>query len=137
MKPGAALPATLFALAMTSAMAVGGIYVARRHVATASEESLATSLLPAVERAAIDVFVSWDTLARAQQPVGLAVEAVGAANASVWVTRTAEHEYLIVAEAVTRSRPALHHRIGLSVVIQDGAPRLPFPRAWVALPQLR
>ena len=134
MTRGAALPATLFALAMTSAMAVGGMYVARRHVASTVEESVAASLLPAAERAAIDVLVSWDTLARRQQPLGLPVEAAGAPDAPVWVTRTAELEYLIVAEATTGNRPRQYHRIGISVVIRGGTPRLPFPRAWVQLP---
>lgn len=134
MTRGAALPATLFALAITSAMAVGGMYVARRHVASAFEESVAASLLPAAERAAIDVLVSWDSLARAQQPVGLPKEVAGDPGASVWVTRTAELEYMIVAEARSGVRPQQYHRIGISVVIRGGAPRLPFPRAWVQLP---
>lgn len=134
MRPGAALPATLFALAMTSAMAVGGVHVARRHAASAAESNAAASLLPAAEGAVIAAFVAWDTLARAQQPVGASVEAPGNATVSVWVTRTAELEYLIVAEARTPSRPVQYQRVGLSVIIRGGVPRLPFPRAWALLP---
>ena len=134
MRFGAALPATLFALAMTSAMAVGGVYVARRHAASAAETSNAASLLAAAERAAIDAFVSWDTLARREQPIGPSVELRPGAHATVWVTRTAELEYLVVAEARSATRPAQFHRIALSVVIRAGAPRLPFPRAWALLP---
>jgi hypothetical protein len=131
---GAALPATLFALAMTSAMAVGGVHVARRHAASAAGMSAAASLLPAAERAAIAAVAAWDTLARSQQPVGLTVELPRSADASVWVTRTAELEYLVVAEAESSSRPAQYHRIALTVVIREGAVRLPFPRAWSLLP---
>lgn len=134
MRRGAALPATLFALAMTSAMAVGGVHVARRHAASAAEGSAAASLQPAAESAAIATFVAWDTLARSQQPVGTSVEVPGGATTFVWVTRTAELEYLIVAEGRTRSRPVQYHRVGLSVVIRAGVPRLPFPRAWALLP---
>lgn len=134
MRPGAALPATLFAIAMTSAMAVGGVHVARRHAASAAEGSVAASLLPAAERAAIAAFVSWDTLTRSQQQIGAGVEAPGGGTTSVWVTRTAELEYLIVAEARSRSRPAQYHRVALTVIIRGGVPRLPFPRAWALLP---
>jgi hypothetical protein len=133
-KRGAALLATLFALAITSAMAVGGLYVSRRHLASASESSVSSALLPASERAVILTVVDWDSLARSQQPIGLTEALAGTAQASVWVTRTTESEYLIVAEAVSQSRPTLHHRIALSVVVSGGAPRLPFPRAWAQLP---
>ena len=134
MKTGVALPATIFALAMTSAMAVGGVYVARRHAASASEESVAASLLPAAERGAIDVLVAWDTVSRAQQPIGMAMPVSQAPTATVWVTRTSEFEYLIVSEASSGPRPTQRHRIGLSVVTTGAVPRLPFPRAWTLLP---
>lgn len=134
MKRGAALPATLFALALTSAMAVGGLYVSRRHLASAIESGVSAALLPAAERAAIMTVADWDSLARSRQPIGLTEPLGGTAEAAVWVTRTTEFEYLIVAEAMSRSRPTLHHRIALSVVVSGGAPRLPFPRAWAQLP---
>jgi hypothetical protein len=133
-KRGAALPATLFALTMTSAMAVGGLYVSRRHLASTNESSVSSALLPAAERAVVSAVADWDSLARAQQPIGITEALAGTAEASVWATRTTEFEYLIVAEAVSRSRPTLHHRVALSVVVSGGAPRLPFPRAWAQLP---
>lgn len=134
MKPGAALPATLFALAMTSAMAVGGLYVARRHAASSLETNAAVALRPSAERAAIGVIVAWDSTARAAQPTGTTATLLDAGDLGLWITRTAELEYLVVAEARTSTRPALYHRVALSVVLREGGPRLPFPRAWALLP---
>lgn len=134
MRWGAALPATLFALAMTSAMAVGGLYTARRHVASSVESAVGTSLLPAAERGLVLAVAAWDSASRMQQPVGLTEALRGAPGASVWVTRTAELEYLLVAEAVSVTSPSLHHRVALTVVIDRGVPKLPFPRAWTQLP---
>ena len=134
MRPGAALPATLFALAITSAMAVGGLYVARRHATAVAESNVALALRPLAERVAIDAVVQWDSVARAIQPVGVTNVLPAPAGTGCWITRTGELEYLVVAEARTAQRPALYHRIGLSVVVSAGQPRLPFPRAWTLLP---
>ena len=134
MSRGAALPATLFALAITSAMAVGGLYVTRRHATAAAESNAALALRPLAERAAIDAVVQWDSAARAQQPIGVTETLSGPPGTLLWVTRSGELEYLVVAEARTERRPALYHRIGLSLVVSEGRPRLPFPRAWTLLP---
>lgn len=134
MSTGAALPATLLALSMTSALAVGGVYVARRHAATSAEMSAGITLAPASERAAVSALIQWDSLARAEQPVGVTMSLSSAPELDVWVTRTSELEFLVVAETRSRSRPVLYHRIGLTVVIRDGRPKLPFPRAWSQLP---
>lgn len=131
---GAALAATLFALAITSAMAVGGAYVARRHSASTMSATVAASLRPRAENAAIDAFVSWDSVARAQQPVGSTVTLDSTIESGLWVTRTTDLDYLIVSESRTRTRPFFYHRIGLSIVLEAGRPRLPFPRAWTLLP---
>ena len=134
MNPGAALPATLFALAMTSAMAVGGLYVARRHAASSLETNAALALRPSAERAAIGAIASWDSSARADQPTGTTTTLFDAPDLGLWITRTGELEYVVVAEARTSARPALYHRVALSVVVTEGRPRLPFPRAWALLP---
>lgn len=134
MTRGSALPATLFALAITSAMAVGGLYVSRRHSMTVSESNAALELRPLAERVAIDAVVHWDSAARAIQPVGVTNALSGAVGTNGWITRTRELEYLVVAEARTTRRPVLYHRIGLSVVVSEGLPQLPFPRAWTQLP---
>jgi hypothetical protein len=131
---GAALPATLLALSMTSALAVGGLYVARRHAASSADMSAAISLAPGAERAAVEAVVHWDSVARADQFIGVTQSLKSAPEVDVWITRTTGLEYLIVAEARSRTRPTLYHRIGLTVVVQDGRPRLPFPRAWSLLP---
>ena len=134
MKRGVALPATLFALAITSAMAVGGVYVARRHKAATLDAAATAMLRPRAENAAIEALVSWDSVGRAQQLVGVTVTLDSSAGRSVWVTRTAEGQYLIVAEARTRAAPIFYHRVGLSVVLSGSRARLPFPRAWSLLP---
>ena len=134
MNRGVALPATLLALAMTSALAVGGLYVARRHAASAAELDAAISLVPGVERAVVDAVVQWDSLARAEQPIGVTQPLIAGPDVAAWVTRATELEYLIVAEARTRTRPVLYHRIGLTLVVQAGRPRLAYPRAWSLLP---
>jgi hypothetical protein len=134
MRSGAALPATLLALSLTSALAVGGVYVARRYAATSAEMTAAVGLAPGVERAAVGVVVHWDSLARSQQPIGVTFPLTATPELDVWITRTTELEFLIVSEARSRTRPVLYHRIGLTVVLRDGRPQLPFPRAWSQLP---
>lgn len=134
MTRGAALPATLFALAMTSAMAVGGLYVARRHVASSLETNASLALRPAAERAAIETIVQWDSVARADQFIGTTTMLREAAGLGVWITRTAELEYVVVAESRSATRPALYHRLTLSIVVSAGRPGLAFPRAWAQLP---
>ena len=134
MKWGTALPATLFAMAITSALAAGGLYVSRRHAATVSESNAALELRARTERAAIEAVVQWDSAARAIQPVGVTDELSAPAGTDAWITKTGELEYLVVAESRTARRPALYHRIGLTVVVSDGRPRLSFPRAWSLLP---
>lgn len=134
MSRGAALPATLLALSMTSALAVGGLYVARRHAASSADMSAAIGLAPAAERGAVEAVVQWDSAARADQFIGVTQSLKTATDLEVWVTRTSELEYLVVAEARSQTRPVLYHRIGLTVVVAGGRPRLPFPRAWSLLP---
>lgn len=134
MSRGAALPATLFALAITSAMAVGGVHVARRHKSSAVDRNAATTLRPLSEALAVNAVATWDSAARAGQPVGSTVVLDSTANASVWVTRTREQEYHIVSEARTRRPPIFYRRIAVTVVVTGGRPRPAFPRAWTLLP---
>lgn len=134
MRKGAALPATLFALAITSAMAVGGLYVARRHKASVLDGAVAATLRPRAESAVVEAVVGWDSLARAEQAIGSSVTLDSTADLGIWVTRTGEFGYLVVAEARTRTPPPFHHRIGLSLVVSAGRPQMPFPRAWTLLP---
>jgi len=131
---GAALPAALFAIAITSAMAVGGVYAGRRHAAGSRDAGAAATLRPRVERAAIDAFINWDSVSRAQQPVGQSVMLDSTQSQRVWITRTSDLGYLIVAEGTDGIGHGLHDRIGLSVVVLGGRPGLAFPRAWSLLP---
>lgn len=134
MNRGAALPATLFALAITSAMAVGGIHVARRHKASTLDRNAGSVLRPRAEALAVSAIATWDSVARAEQAIGATVTLDSSADATAWVTRTRELEYQIVAEAHTLRRPVFYQRIGVTVVLRAGRPRLPFPRAWTVLP---
>ena len=119
---------------MTSALAIGGLYVARRHAASSAHMSSVIGLAPAAERAAVDAVIQWDSAARADQLIGLTEPLKSTTDLEAWVTRTTELEYLVVAEARSHTRPILYHRIGLTVVVIGGRPRLPFPRAWSLLP---
>lgn len=119
---------------MTSALAIGGLYVARRHAASSAELNAAVGLVPGVERAAVEALIQWDSLARTEQFIGVTQPLKTSPEVDVWVTRTTELEYLVVAEARSGTRPNLYHRIGLTVTVQDGLPGLPFPRAWSLLP---
>ena len=131
---GAALPATLFALAITSAMAVGGVFVVRRHLASSLEGDAGFALRPSAELAAVRVIAAWDSVARANQPIGQSETLSETPSATVSIVRTGELEYFIVVTARTATRPVLYHRLGLSVVMEGGKARLPFPRAWTLLP---
>ena len=119
---------------MTSAMAVGGVHIARRHKAAALDRNAAAILRPRAEALAVEAIARWDSAGRAQQLIGSTVVLDSSAGAAVWVTRTRDLEYLIVAEARTSRRPTFHQRIGVTVVVAAGRPRPAFPRGWAVLP---
>jgi hypothetical protein len=138
MKRGAALPAVLFAIAITSALAVGGAYIARQQAAVARLSARATSLTPAAEAALVSAIVSWDSAARAEQPVGttqsVAASTLPSLASQVWITRASTGVYWLVAESATSQRPALKSRIGVLIQASEGAPRLAPVRPWADLP---
>jgi hypothetical protein len=135
MRGGAALPAALLALAMTSAMAVGGAYVARRHVASARAAGASAGLLLSAERRLVGALAAWDSASRAAQAVGESVELPSSpADARVWITRTNETQYWIVSESRTTSVPAMHARVAVVIVLDGGRPRVAFPRGWSQIP---
>jgi hypothetical protein len=138
MRKGAALAAVLFAVAMTSAMAVGGAYVARQQASHARFAMRSSSILPATEEALATAMAGWDSVAQAEQPIGseLSVPVVSQPGIAtrVWITRTDNNLYWLVAESESLLKPTLRRRLGVLVHVSAGAPA-PVPlRAWVELP---
>lgn len=138
MKPGAALPAVLFAMAMMSALTVGGAYVARQLAGSARLGHRGAELQPSAEASLVNTIATWDSTARAEQPIGsvFAVTSEPAAPlpTDVWITRTGPALYWLVSEASNESKPVLRRRIGVLVSVANGAPRLVSHRAWTELP---
>jgi hypothetical protein len=138
MRPGVALPVVLFAIAATSALAVGGTYVTRQYAASVHTARRQGELEPAAERALVEAIASWDSVARSEQLVGTAValktSTTAGARAEIWVTRATQSTYWLVAEASSDARPPLRRRIGLLVRVSGGAPALVSDRAWSELP---
>lgn len=138
MKRGAALPAVLLAMTMASALAVGGAYLSRQHAAAARLANRSGMLQPSAETALIDALASWDSAARADQPVG-SVRALSIVSGTtfpteVWITRASQRLYWLVAEAVSASRPTLRRRLGVLVTDSSGVVRLVPRPAWAELP---
>ena len=138
MKRGVALPAALLALTLTSALAVGGAYVARQHAAMARTSLRGIGLLPAAEAALVTAIALWDSASMEAQPLGSVVsllvteDSVG--RVEVWATRTARLQFWLVAQASGGVRPALRQRLGVVVTTSTGVPRVAKDRGWAALP---
>jgi predicted anti-sigma-YlaC factor YlaD len=126
---GAALPSVLLTVALTSALAVGSVYVSRQLIAGARLTTGALQLQPELESALANAMATWDSSARASQPIGSTV-----ALADAWVTRLAENLYLIVAEASRARAPVLRRRSGVLTTTYGGAARPVPDRAFFELP---
>ena len=61
MSRGAALPVVLFALAMASALAVGGLFVARRLVASAQTSQRGSGIETVAESILVMAVANWDS----------------------------------------------------------------------------
>jgi hypothetical protein len=135
---GAALPTVLLAVALISALSVGGIHVARQLIGAARTDRRADVLRGAAERSLTAAVAAWDTLSRAAQPVGVVIGSPpwredGVAVAT-WVCRLDARTYWLIAEASSVSRPFLRRRLGL-VIHMNGGVAVPVPaRAWAPLP---
>ena len=138
MRRGAALPLVLLVLALTSALAVSGSFVARQLSAAASATRRGVELEPAVERALVEAITQWDSVARVTQLVG-SVAIVSESRAQgirtdAWITRIGEKTFWLVAESTVDSRPPLRRRIGVLVRVSAGSPRPVADRAWSEFP---
>lgn len=137
MRRGAALPSVLLALAFTSALAVGGAYVARQHVTMARVSQQGIGLLPAAELALVDVVARWDSAAMAVLPlgytIGLATDS-SSQRTEVWATRIGGAHYWLVAEAVSHVSQGFRRRLGVVVTTSSGVPSIVMSRGWAELP---
>ena len=129
MRRAAALPTVLLTVALTSALAAGSVYVSRQFIAGSRLTTAALQLQPRLETTLSNVLASWDSSARASQPIGATV-----ALADAWVTRLGENLYLIVAQASREQPPALHRRSGVLTTTYGGTPRTVRERPFFDLP---
>lgn len=130
-REGVALPMVLWALALVSALAVGGSFVARRVLA--DERSLARSLVaePEPERMVAAVLSAWDSTATSAQAIGTSVP-VTTPPGSAWITRLGADSYWLVAEV---DAPTVgSRRIGVLIRVSAGRPALVPDRPWAELP---
>jgi len=138
MSRGAALPVVLLAMTMASALAVGGVYVARGVAASARLSQRGAALQPSAESVLVEAVANWDSLAWSDQPVGSVVSVTGVSSSGTqtdaWITRLGEHIYWLVAESSTPVRPGLRRRIGLLVTVSGGFPTAVPQRGWTELP---
>jgi hypothetical protein len=137
-RPAAALPAVLFALALTSALVVGGVHVARTAQARARLASAANDLHAPVEYVLVDLVARWDTAAGAAMPVGAVVirppVTVHGVQVAASITRLNEHTYWMTAEATSSASHRITSRLGLLVRAAEGRIRPVSGPAWTRLP---
>lgn len=138
MRHGVALTVALFTLALMSALVVSGAFVSRQVVASTTSSLRSAELEPFAERGLVDAIADWDSLARAEQPIG-GVFAIpsrddGLIQTQAWVTRIGARTYWLVAESRASARPALHRRVGVVVRVTQGLPTLLPERAWGEFP---
>jgi hypothetical protein len=126
------------AITLATALAVGGAFITRQLATSVRTGLRAEQLEPAAERALVDAIVSWDSVARAQQPIGdtslLSESASSVPKVNVWITRLTASTYWVVAEAAVDVRPQLRRRIGVVVKDSAGVAGLVSGRAWGDLP---
>ena len=138
MRRGVALPVALFTLALLSGLVVSGAFVTRQLVASTTSSLRSSDLEPLAERAVVEAIAEWDSLARAQQPVGsvfaLPNRDDGSMQTQGWVTRIGGRTYWVVAESRATARPPLHRRVGVVVRVIQGVPTLLPERAWGEFP---
>lgn len=133
-----ALPAVLFAMALTSALVVGGVYAARTLGTRGRIVRSATELYWPAERVLTELVAIWDTTGRAAMPVGAVIAepviSVEGVVVSAWVTRLSEESYWMVAEAVSSTPDRIRSRVALLVRSAEGRIRPAPGAAWTRLP---
>lgn len=136
-KNGAALPAVLMALAISSALAIGGAYVSRRAAATTRSRITLERLSDAVEISIGSMVASWDTSAWSKQPQALTVSDsvfTVEVETGTWVTRLTNSTYWVAGESCRRESPRICRRQVTVVVAISGSPIIAYGQPWSDLP---
>ena len=136
-KDGAALPVVLLALAISSALAIGGAYASRRAAATARSRITLERLADAAETSIGALVASWDTTAMANEPVGQTTSASIATleqETGTWVTRLTHSAYWVVAESCGLASPRVCRRQAVVIIFVSGNPIRAYGQLWADLP---
>lgn len=134
----AALAAVLFAMALSCAVVVGGVYASRSMVTSARFSRSASSIESPAMRALLTIIAQWDSAARAEQlpasEVAMSREVIDGIAVATWITRLSPQTWWLVAESAGETEPGFTRRIGLVVRESAGVvTAVPGP-AWVHLP---
>ena len=137
-RTGAALPAVLLAMALMSALVVGGVYAARTLRIGARLARSSTELYSPVERVLVEAVARWDSTGRAAMPIGAAESgpqvSIDGIPVTIAATRLNERTYWLVAEAQGPASHRIASRLGVLVRVVEGRIRpVPGP-AWTRLP---
>lgn len=135
---GMALPAVLFAIALTSALVVGGLYAVRTLVLSGRSALIAWSVDGSLEHGLLSAAADQDSATWLAQPVGTTIErpeqGIDGVSVASWVTRTSENTWWLVAEGTAGTHPRVRRRLGLIVHRFQGETRPVSGPAWVAVP---
>lgn len=138
MKRAFALPAVLYAMAMASAIAVGGLYVTRRMHSGERLTERGSRLDAVAERVVVDAVAAWNGSARQAQLVGSESELSsghdGAVRVSVRALKAGDRVFWLVSDASDELQPQMRRRVGLLVRMVDSV-AFPVPhRPWLDIP---
>lgn len=125
-------------MSITSALVVGGAYVARQLASATAVRSRGSALEPFAESAVVRALVSWDSAARAAQAVGgseqLPQTTDGRIRTVTTVTRVGPLSWWVIADVQDAAKPLLRRRLGLLVTVREGRALPIESRAWIELP---
>lgn len=135
---GAALAAVLFAIALTSALVVGGVYASRSMMTSARFSRAGSSIEGPAVRALLTLVAGWNSAARTEQLPGSEVtmsqEVISGIRVATWITRLSPGTWWLVAESAGGNGPGFTRRIGLLVHDSAGVVNAVHGPAWVQLP---
>jgi hypothetical protein len=136
-KAGAALPSVLMALAISSALAVGGAFVSRRAVSAVRNGITLNRLSDATEISIGAIVASLDSSAINRQQVGQTLSdssRTAESQTGTWVTRITHSSFWVVGESCRIPVPRVCRRqaLVLSIVSTDSV--MTYSSIWVDLP---
>jgi hypothetical protein len=134
---GAALPTVLVALGISSALTIGGAFVARRAAASARSRISLERLGDAAEVSIGSVLSSWDTTAMSSLVVGQTVADSTKSSdqqTSTWVTRLTHNSFWIVSESCRRPAPRVCRRNAVALYSISDSNTITYGQPWAELP---